>query len=70
MSFKKTWPLINLYDLNRISWFHLISISIIDRDRYLEIAVIDVDNASYLPGFKTIKLLFNNYKIFFLQCII
>lgn len=46
MSIKKTWPLINLYDLNRIRWFHLISISIMDRDRYLEIAVIDVDNAS------------------------
>jgi len=43
--------LINLYYLNRKRWFLLESLSIMDRDRYLEIAVTRVDNANYLICF-------------------
>jgi len=40
--------LINLYYLNRKRLYLWISVSIMDRDRYLEIAVTRVDNANYL----------------------
>ena len=51
--------LINLYYLNRKRWFLWISVSIMDRDRYLEIAVTRVDNANYLIYACKTKPLFN-----------